>query len=252
MTPEPLAYLLDCFGNSLVNSVFILGALYPIYLIIYRLFFSELARFPGPWYAAATAWYEFYYDIVHEGKYLFEIEKMHRQYGPIVRINPHELSINDPDAYELIYVSGSKRRTHALDGFINGIGIEDSILETVDHDLHRRRRKPLEPFFSRLGVSRIQHMLAQVVDKLAGRMEALKGTCTVVRLDHVFSALAGDIVGRICWEDKKEFLDDPDFAPEWWVCGYRWCVIADRSRSHSIHQIIWNTPLFSAFPFLLS
>lgn len=81
MTPEPLAYLLDCFGNSLVNSVFILGALYPIYLIIYRLFFSELARFPGPWYAAATAWYEFYYDIVHEGKYLFEIEKMHRQYG---------------------------------------------------------------------------------------------------------------------------------------------------------------------------
>lgn len=95
-------------------------------------------------------------------------------------------------------------------------------------------------------------MLAQVVDKLAGRMEALKGTCTVVRLDHVFSALAGDIVGRICWEDKKEFLDDPDFAPEWWVCGYRWCVIADRSRSHSIHQIIWNTPLFSAFPFLLS
>ncbi|KAL8633733.1 hypothetical protein Q9189_000469 [Teloschistes chrysophthalmus] len=151
--------------------------------------------------------------------------------SPIVRINPYELSINDPEAYKLIYVSDNKRRTDALSGFINGIGIEgrwslaayeeynliqiDSILETVPHDLHRRRRKPLEPFFSRLGVSRLQDMLAEVVDKLAGRIEALKGTPTVVRLDHAFSAYAGDVVGRICWEDKEEFLDDPDFSPTW-------------------------------------
>ncbi|KAL8766268.1 MAG: hypothetical protein Q9194_006310 [Teloschistes cf. exilis] len=227
MTPKSLAYLLDGLDGRHFISLAILGLLYPICLVIYRLFFSELAKFPGPKIAAATAWYEFYYDIVHEGKYLFEIEKMHLQYGPIVRINPHELSINDPEAYKLIYVSENKRRTDALDSFINGIGIEageqdnsiptDSILETVGHDLHRRRRKPLEPFFSRLGVSRLQDMLAEVVDKLAGRIEGLKGTPTVVRLDHVFSAFAGDVVGRICWEDKEEFLDDPDFAPEWYV-----------------------------------
>ncbi|KAL9577881.1 MAG: hypothetical protein Q9212_006084 [Teloschistes hypoglaucus] len=215
MTPKPPAQLLDGLDSRLSISLAILGLLYPICLVIYRLIFSELAAFPGPKIAAATAWYEFYYDIVHEGKYLFEIEKMHRQYGPIVRINPYELSINDPDAYKLIYVSENKRRTNGLEGFINGVGIEGSILETVGHDIHRRRRKPLEPFFSRLGISRLQDMLAEVVVKLDGRIEALKGTPTVVRLDHVFSAFAGDVVGRICWEDKEEFLDDSDFAPEW-------------------------------------
>ena len=58
-------------------------------------------------------------------------------------------------------------------------------------------------------------MLAQVVAKLAARLEALQGTNTVIRLDHGFSAFSGDIIGRICCENKEEFLDDPEFAPEW-------------------------------------
>lgn len=50
-------------------------------LIIYRLLFSPIAGFPGPKLAAATGWYEFYYDVLRRGIYLFEIEKMHQRYG---------------------------------------------------------------------------------------------------------------------------------------------------------------------------
>ena len=85
------------------------------------------------------------------------------------------------------------------------------------HDLHRRRRKPLEPFFSRLGVSRLEHMLADVVAKFNSRLEAFKGTDTVVRLDHAFTAFSGDVIRRICCEDKQDLLDDPNFAPQWCV-----------------------------------
>ena len=63
-------------------------------------------------------------------------------------------------------------------------------------------------------------MLVQVIEKLVGRLEALKGTNTVIRLDHVFSAFSGDVIGRICCEDKEDFLDDPNFAPEWYTTGY--------------------------------
>ena len=90
-----------------------------------------------------------------------------------------------------------------------------SHLLTTSHDLHRRRRKPLEPFFSRLGVTRLWPILAEVVEKFAGRLEALKGTESVVRLDHACSAFSGDVIGQICWDDKEQFLDDPNFAPEW-------------------------------------
>jgi len=60
-------------------------------------------------------------------------------------------------------------------------------------------------------------MLAEVAEKLTSRIEALKGTHSVIRLDHAFSAFSGDIIGKICWDGKEEFLDDPEFAPEWYT-----------------------------------
>jgi hypothetical protein len=54
---------------------------YSLTLTIHRLLISPLAKFPGPKLAALTGWYEVYYDLVHKGSYLFEIEKMHDNYG---------------------------------------------------------------------------------------------------------------------------------------------------------------------------
>ncbi|GIZ37790.1 hypothetical protein CKM354_000122500 [Cercospora kikuchii] len=59
--------------------------------------------------AAATFWYEFYYDVVKQGRYTWKIRELHEQYGPIVRINPYEVHINDPDYYNEIYTGPSKR-----------------------------------------------------------------------------------------------------------------------------------------------
>lgn len=45
--------------------------------------------------------------------------------GPIVRIYPNELSINDPEAYNNIYVAESRRRTDNYHSFIKGIDFDD-------------------------------------------------------------------------------------------------------------------------------
>lgn len=58
-----------------VTAVYVLGG------AIYRLYFSPIARFPGPKLAALTYWYEFYYDVVKDGQYIFQIEKLHKRYG---------------------------------------------------------------------------------------------------------------------------------------------------------------------------
>jgi len=55
--------------------------IYTSVLAVYRLYFAPLAGFPGHRLAAATGWYEFWYDFVLGGKYIFEIEKMHKKYG---------------------------------------------------------------------------------------------------------------------------------------------------------------------------
>jgi len=70
--------------SYIVVSLGALALIYPIYLAVYRLYFSPLAGFPGPKIAAATGLYEFYYDWWLSGQYIFEIEKMHKKYGTIL------------------------------------------------------------------------------------------------------------------------------------------------------------------------
>ena len=66
--------------------------------------------------------------------------------GPIVTINPHELSIRDPEYYDELYVAGSVRPSDRYEGSISGVvGFEGSHLATIGHELHRKRRKPLDP-----------------------------------------------------------------------------------------------------------
>lgn len=83
---------------------------YFVTLVLYRLFLHPLAAFPGPKLAAATLWYEFFYDGIRRGQYTFKIQEMHEKHGPIVRISPNELHCNDPAFIDTLYAGGSARR----------------------------------------------------------------------------------------------------------------------------------------------
>ncbi len=69
--------------TGLLAGLTLFTTLSTITLLIYRLVFSPLASVPGPKIAAATGWYEFYYDCILAGKYIFEIERMHNIYGEL-------------------------------------------------------------------------------------------------------------------------------------------------------------------------
>jgi hypothetical protein len=64
-----------CISSCLLLLIYVVG------LAVYRLYLSPLARFPGPKLAALSNWYEFYYDVISQGKFTFHISDLHKQYG---------------------------------------------------------------------------------------------------------------------------------------------------------------------------
>ena len=50
-------------------------------IVVYRLWLCPVAKFPGPWLAKVTFWYEGWYDIVRQGRYTWKIMELHEKYG---------------------------------------------------------------------------------------------------------------------------------------------------------------------------
>ncbi|KAL1990476.1 hypothetical protein VTN49DRAFT_6315 [Thermomyces lanuginosus] len=187
---------------------------YVILLAIYRLYFHPLAKFPGPKLAAITHLYEFYFNIIKDGMFIWEIQRMHEQYGPIVRITPHELHIKDPSFYDEIYAPASRKR-EKYSGFVAHFGTPSSMVTTISHEHHRMRRAPLNNYFSKRSVVRLEPLIQENIGKLLRRFEKARETGTIIRLDGAFTALTMDIISHYSYGKSYRYLDEDDFHIEW-------------------------------------
>lgn len=134
--------------------------------------------------------YEFYYDVFpYSGQYTFKLREFHEKYGPIVRINPYELHINDATYYNTIYAAGgSGEKRDKWQWYSKIFGAPGSMFETPGHDLHRARREPLGRYFSLASVRRLQPVIQERVNKLIGRFRESINSGEVFKIHAAFAA----------------------------------------------------------------
>ena len=167
--------------------VVVSSTLYTLYGIIYRLYLSPISSFPGPKLAAVTFWYEFYHDIIHRGQYIWKVQELHKQYGPIIRINPYELHISDPEFYDELY--SNDKKADKWEWSTKAHAVDLSILATIDHDTHKMRRSALNGFFSMQRARALHPVVQERVDTLVSRFKEYKDSGKVVQLGHAYAAL---------------------------------------------------------------
>ncbi|KAK6851687.1 hypothetical protein PG995_011812 [Apiospora arundinis] len=246
--------LLGISNAKLATYGAVLILLYGIALAIYRVTLHPLAKFPGPRLAATTEWYEFYHDIVRQGKFIWHIQKLHDQYGPIVRIMPNEIHIRDPDYYDEIYAPSSKKRDKSA-AWVTLAGNTGSGFATVDHNLHRQRRAVLNPFFSKKSIADKEVQIREKVEHLCRRLaEAAavaetgggEGEAGVVRLDVAFTALTMDIITDFAFGERTRLLDEPNFGLQW-----KESLINLSANSTVLRQFPWLYPILTRIPLSL-
>ncbi|MCJ1311414.1 hypothetical protein MMC25_005085 [Agyrium rufum] len=227
------------------SFVFIGTILYVVLLGVYRLYLSPTAKFPGPTLAALTFWYEFYYDVILGGQYTFHIKELHDKYGPIIRINPYELHVLDPDFYELLYASstgGAKR--NKFQWYTKQFGTPGSMFSTTDHDQHRVRRAALNRFFSMASVKKLQPLIDEKIASLVDRLRGFRDQGgKSLKLDLAFAAFTNDVTMEYSYGRCEDRLSHPSFAPD-----YHDVSVTAGKQAGLMKQMIWISTLLQSLP----
>ncbi|KAL2867503.1 cytochrome P450 [Aspergillus lucknowensis] len=181
-------------------------------IVVYRLWLHPLRSYPGPrWWAI---WRIPYLQSTIRGTIVRDIQKLHRQYGPVVRIAPDELSYITPDAAKPIYTSNPEfpKDPMHLPPFHNGA---PGIL-AADHAHHRRYRRLLAHAFSDKGLRAQQGMIQQHVDRLIAR---LRENCAKGSLDMTvwFNWATFDIIGDLAFGESFGCLEKVETHP--WIAS---------------------------------
>ncbi|OAA38537.1 Cytochrome P450 [Metarhizium rileyi] len=213
-----------------------IGALsicYVMLLVIYRLWLSPVAGFPGSIWPKITFWYEFYYEWIRPGQYHRKIHEMHQKYGPIIRVSPNEIHISDPPFYHELFVPFNVRRTNAYTRYARGTGFEDIFALVATHEGHKTIRDPVEKLYSRISLH--ETLVKQSAQNFCFRLDQARDANEPINLSHACLSLAIDVATTTTFQHPSDYLKDPNFNK----------TLFDTQRSGLKH-----VPLFAHLPLL--
>ena len=128
--------------------------------------------------------------------------------GPIVRISPNEVHIQDSDFYHTLY----SQKLDKTKRWGRKWGNSPTAFVTYKHEAHRPRRAAVNPFFSTRRIALYSPTIQKRVNRLCDRLEKeFARSGQVLVMDDMWGCLTSDTVVEYCLDRPYHFIELPNF-----------------------------------------
>ncbi|CAI6234808.1 unnamed protein product [Periconia digitata] len=215
--------------------------------VLYDAFLGPLSKFPGPKLRALSKVPGLYTTII--GRDAYVRSSLHEKYGPIVRVNPTELSFNGgAEAWEAIYSFKKPKPVRDPQFYAVGVnGCPDVV--TADEANHSRQRKILSTGFSDQAMKGYEPLLKSWAEKMVTEMAKLASKGGEVDMLKYLNCTTFDIMGDLAFGEGLGMLEDGELSP--WVqtifgafkAGTFWRCVMQYSALTSwlVGQLLFNS-----------
>lgn len=173
-------------------------------LIIYRILFHPLSRFPGPFVAKFSGFWRSKRYL--RGSWHDDIVEVHRQYGRIVRIAANELSIVDEHAMKNLYGHGHNAAKTAWYSVWDPPNTAPQLFSELDKKYHGFLRKRVASAYAMSAILKYEKYIQDCLDLLLWRLKEKAELGESVDMAKWTNAFAFDIVGELAYGQELGHL----------------------------------------------
>ncbi|KAG9255691.1 cytochrome P450 [Emericellopsis atlantica] len=174
-----------------------------LYQIVYYRFFHPLAKFPGSFWASVTRLWIAWHNVQEDECATYQ--KLHAEHGPVIRITPTMLLVNDATKLPLIYSRQASKSQHYITG---SFGKDESLFNMQEASLHAKFRKLVAAPYSFSNIKRMEPLVDEQIQRW---LETLNNKFAESREDFDFAPwavyMAYDVISSVGFGAPFGFIE---------------------------------------------
>ncbi|KAL9568905.1 hypothetical protein ACKAV7_006970 [Fusarium commune] len=188
-------------------TLFGLAFSYYFIALLYSLFLSPLRSIPGPFLARVTRWWE--YRVVKQGHSNQEFIRLHKKYGPVVRVGPNRYSLSQPKDVKKVYELGGKYiKTTYYSPLLSPVVHEQNIFAIQDNGLHKERRRKISPMYTMSSMVSYEPAVDEMTHVCVRKLHEFAKEGRLVDIPHWMQYYAFDVIGAITFNKSFNMMEN--------------------------------------------
>ncbi|KAK3197712.1 hypothetical protein GRF29_216g1072214 [Pseudopithomyces chartarum] len=173
-------------------------------------FWKGLNRYPGHWLAGYTNWWRLW--DVWGRQHHWNLIRLHREHGDVVRLGPNVLSFADPRAIKIIYGLNKgmiKSDFYPVQNAVSKGRRLQSLFSTVDEDYHARYRRCVNSAFAMSSLVNYEPLVSSTVGVFLDKTQELyANTGSSCNFSQWLQYFAFDVIGDLTWSKRLGFVEE--------------------------------------------